>query len=87
MSKLNPQSFIQESGLSGDDKKVWDEALAVIDDDESQNLLDIFNEDADQLQWFTDNLKNKKEAILSGNKEEFNKILDEEREMLNKLSQ
>jgi len=73
--------------LSGDDKKVWDEALAVIDDDESQNLLDIFNEDADQLQWFTDNLKNKKEAILSGNKEEFNKILDEEREMLNKLSQ
>lgn len=73
--------------MSGDDKKVWDEALAVIDDDESQNLLDIFNEDADQLQWFTDNLKNKKEAILSGNKEEFNKILDEEREMLNKLSQ
>ncbi len=87
MANSELQLLIQGSGLSDEDKKMWEEALSMLDDDESRSLLDVFSEDVSQLPWFTDNLRSKKEAIMSGDKSILNKILDGEREMLNKLSQ
>lgn len=86
MSKLNLASVIQGSNLSESDKSLWNQAMAVLDDEQAQALLEMIGGEEEHLSWLTENIKMKKEAMTADDRELMRKIVADEKEKLSKIS-
>ena len=86
MSKANLRTFIQNSTLSDEDKQMWQTVTNPFSDDDCQELLIMFETNDVGLAWLTENIKAKKEALVSGDADAMKKILADEKEKLSQVS-
>lgn len=76
--------YIEQASLSEDDKRFWLKMLKKAAPEVAFSILSFFQEFPDKIQWGTDILKRKVEAMKTRNKEAWNQILaEEERELTN----
>ncbi|MBI3335509.1 MAG: hypothetical protein HY001_03360 [Candidatus Portnoybacteria bacterium] len=80
------KTFIQNSSLSDDDKNFWVEALKNAAPEVAISILSYFQDFPDKIQWATDMLKRKVEAIKSKDENAWNQILTEEEAELEKIA-
>ena len=79
------KNAIQASSLSVEDKLAITETFAVISDDYLAEIADLFEQKPEWVEIYNDNRKKKLVAAQSESEEEWMKILEEEKKMLNKL--
>jgi uncharacterized membrane protein YvbJ len=79
------QAVIEGSKLNSADKQLWEEALVLLNDDQAKVFVDYIEDDPDKLEFLTNNLRMKKEAIANDDGEMLDQILATEEEALNIL--
>ena len=72
------QETVEASSLSQEDKDLWLRAMELLDDDQSQTILDVITEDPFELEALTKNLKAKQAAIASGDMTSMDAVLEAE---------
>ncbi|MBI5420834.1 MAG: hypothetical protein HZA35_00790 [Parcubacteria group bacterium] len=68
-----------------EDRELWNHTIPLLSDEDAQTISDVLNEDPSQLQFLTDNLKTKIEALKNGDDEAWDTIIEEETKHLESL--
>lgn len=84
--------LIQESNISDEDKKEWGMLIGASSEKYASGLLELFTKFPNEIGWFTDIYKRKKQAfsMMENDKEKAREVLNiifqEEKAKLDKLS-
>jgi hypothetical protein len=79
-------SLVREAGLSPEEIRLWEEIAENIPEKLCNDLYDTLKATPGAVRATTDNLKIKKEAILSGDIKKWEEVLDKESEFLLSLT-
>lgn len=83
---------INESNIEDSDKKEWEMLISAAPEEYASGLLELFAKFPDEIGWFTDIYKRKKQAfsMMNDDKEKANEVLNgifkEEKAKLDELS-
>ncbi len=83
--KISLEKFVKASKLSDDWKTVWYDFIRVVDDREANLVLDTLNDDSSALLFLTENITSKLNAVAVKDASAWQKIVEQEKEYLNKL--
>ena len=87
MAKLDEFKILVNSApIAEGDKVIWIKNADGLGDFFLEQLVTVFTEMPDQIVWLTDNLKKKTAALTSGDKQEWQKIVEEEKEVFSRLA-
>jgi hypothetical protein len=84
--------LINESNIEESDKKEWEMLVGAAPEEYASGLLDLFTKFPDEIGWFTEIYKRKKQAfsMMESDKEKANEVLSgifkEEKAKLDELS-
>lgn len=79
------KTFIRTSQLAEEDKKLWEEILNSINDSSANLLIEFVNQDFENLEFLTKNIKQKMEALKTDGPNLINQILEEEKQYLDQI--
>jgi len=79
------EEYITKSSLSEEDRRLWVAMLKKAAPEVAFSILSYFQEFPDKMQWATDILKRKIEAMKTRNKAAWSQILAEEEQELTHL--
>lgn len=77
---------IMNSSLSQEDKLVWANGIERLDEKTAQDILSYLEELPEDIQWATEMLKRKVEALKNNDISAWNQILTEERIKLESIT-
>ncbi|MBU0620030.1 MAG: hypothetical protein V1768_03860 [Patescibacteria group bacterium] len=87
MSNLEKiKNLILSSNLTTEEQKEFLNLLSQIQEKDLEGILSLFEENKDWMKKFYNNYKFKKQAFENKDKNLWNKILDEEKEELEKIN-
>lgn len=80
------KTLINQASLSDDDKAVWLKYAESLSEFFADHLAYLFSEMPDKVQWLTDNYKKKLSILLKNDQAGWEKVLEEEKEVLSNLA-
>ena len=87
MAKLEEfKDLIKSAPIAEGDKVIWLRSADGLGDFFLEQLVLVFSEMPDQIVWLTENLKKKTAALAAGNKLEWEKIIEDEKEIFGRLA-
>lgn len=84
-SKQQLKNIIDNSNLSTEDKKIWDNFLQVATEIQIGMVYDFLKDSPEELEFMTNNLKEKIEAAFQKDQAKMDEILEREKEHLKNL--
>lgn len=79
------EKIINESTLDEKQKLLWSDFIRKNENQELEPVLDALKEDVSVLDFLTKNLEDKIEFLKSKNKTDWEKIMNEENQFINKI--
>ena len=73
------QHIIDNSALSVADKDLWLRAMELLDEEQAETIVDVVQDDPQELEDLTRNLKMKQDAFARGDEPLMGQILEEEK--------
>lgn len=87
MAKLDEfKSLVNSAPITEGDKAIWLRSVDGIGDFFLEQLVIVFSEMPDQIVWLTENSKKKTAALAAGDKQEWEKIVEDEKEVFGRLA-